>query len=136
MSPTPEEALQHVDIFRGLSEGQISRLAEAGKEVTSPTGKAIAAEGGLALAFHVIIEGEAEVSHHGSVLRTLGPGDYFGEISMIDGKPRSATVTATSDLTAFAISHTAFKDLVDTHAKIASNLLVALCARIRDAEAR
>lgn len=136
MSPALEDTLAAVDIFAGLSRRQIKKLVGAGKEVRSGPGKAIATEGLGALAFHVILEGTAQVSLAGSSLRELGPGDYFGEISMIDGKPRSATVAATSDLTTFAIPHNQFADLVQRDAELASALLTSLCSRLREAEAR
>jgi CRP-like cAMP-binding protein len=131
-----EDTLAAIDIFSSLSRRQVKRLVSAGREVRSEAGKAVAVEGLGALALHVILEGTAEVSRAGSPLRTLGPGDYFGEISMIDGKPRSATVAATSDLTAFAIPHTDFSALVETDPELASALLVTLCGRLREAESR
>lgn len=136
MSTALEDALAAVDIFAGLSRRQIKKLVEAGKEVRSSSEKVIAAEGLGALAFHIILEGTAEVTRAGNSLRELGPGDYFGEISMIDGKPRSATVSATSEMTTFVIPHGQFADLVQRDAELASALLVTLCGRLREAEAR
>lgn len=136
MSTALEDTLAAVDIFAGLSRRQIKKLVGAGKEVRSGSGKALATEGLGALALHVILEGTAEVTRAGNSLGTLGPGDYFGEISMIDGKPRSATVTATSELRTFAIPHTQFADLMQRDAEMAWALLKRLCARLREAEAR
>jgi CRP-like cAMP-binding protein len=136
VSTALEDALAAVDIFAGLSRRQIKKLVEAGKEVRSSSEKVIAAEGLGALAFHIILEGTAEVTRAGNSLRELGPGDYFGEISMIDGKPRSATVSATSEMTTFVIPHGQFADLVQRDAELASALLVTLCGRLREAEAR
>lgn len=136
MSTAIEDTLAAVDIFAGLSRRQIKKLVGAGKEVRSIAGKSLATEGLGALALHVIMEGTAEVTRAGSSLRELGPGDYFGEISMIDGKPRSASVSATSDLTTFAIPHTQFADMVQRDAELASALLKSLCSRLREAEAR
>jgi CRP-like cAMP-binding protein len=135
VSTALEDTLAAVDIFAGLSRRQIKKLVEAGKEVRSGSGKAVATEGLGALAFHVILEGTAEVTRAGNSLRELGPGDYFGEISMIDGKPRSATVSATSELTTFVIPHAQFAELVRREAELASALLVGLCGRLREAEA-
>jgi CRP/FNR family cyclic AMP-dependent transcriptional regulator len=136
LSTALEDTLAAVDIFAGLSRRQIKKLVGAGREVRSGSGKAIATEGLGALAFHVILEGTAEVTRAGNSLRELGPGQYFGEISMIDGKPRSATVSATSDLATFVIPHAQFAELVKTDAELASALLVSLCGRLREAEAR
>ena len=136
MSTQLEDALAAVDLFASLSRRQVKKLVGAGRDVRSPAGKALAKEGLGALAFHVVLDGSAEVSRGGQPLRTLGPGDYFGEISMIDGKPRSATVTAASELTTFAIPHTDFARLIERDTELSSALLVALCARLRQAEAR
>ena len=91
-----EAHIAEVDLFRGLSKSQVRRLAGTAKEVTHAAGRSVSTEGLGGLAFHYILEGRATVSRDGEELRTLGPGDYFGEISMIDGRPRSATVDRAS----------------------------------------
>ena len=131
-----EAVIASVDLFRDLSKSQLKRLAEASIEVSHPPGKAVATEGRGGLAFHLILEGSATVSKDGQVLRTLGPGDYFGEISMIDGLPRSATVTALEPLKAVAIPHVDFEGVIDDDPEFARHLLKTLCARLREAEAR
>ena len=131
-----EAVFASVDLFRDLSKRQLKRLADASIEVSHPPGKAVAREGRGGLAFHLIIEGSATVSKDGRELRTLGPGDYFGEISMIDGRPRSATVTALEPLKAMAIPHVDFEAVIDEDPEFARRLLKTLCARLREAEAR
>ena len=88
------------------------------------------------MAFHLILDGRATVSIAGTEVRSLGSGDYFGEISMIDGKPRSATVTATEPTRTLAIPHQDFERLVADEPDFARGLLVTLCARLREAESR
>lgn len=131
-----EALVADVGLFRNLPRAQLKRLALATKEVSHPAGKEVAEEGVGGLAFHVILEGSATVSTGGRELRTLGPGDYFGEISMIDGKPRSATVTVVEPLKALAIPHLDFMHVVDEDPSFARYLLSTLCARLREAEAR
>ena len=131
-----EAVLADVDLFRDLSKAQLKRLALASREVSHPKGKTVATEGRGGLAFHYILEGSASVSKDGRELRTLGPGDYFGEISMIDGRPRSATVTAVEPMKALAIPHLDFEAVVDEDPGFARHLLKTLCARLREAEAR
>ena len=131
-----EALIADVDLFRDLSRSQLKRLASASREVSHPVGKAVATEGQGAHAFHFILEGEATVTKDGRVLRTLGPGDYFGEISMIDGRPRSATVSAVAPLQVLAIPHLDFEQVLDEDPGFARHLLKTLCARLREAEAR
>ncbi len=131
------DALAGVDLFAGLSSRQLGKLAKVSKETTHRPGAEIAAEGRGALAFHVITDGAATVTVGGRQVRTLGPGEYFGEISLIDGEPRSATVTATgaTPLTTIAIGKTSFSSLIDDEPSIAKALLVRLCGRLRAVEA-
>lgn len=131
-----DDLLANVDLFSGLSGRQRKKLADAGREVDYREGHDVTEQDKGALAFHLILEGEAEVSQDGKKLRSLGAGDYFGEISMIDGRWRSATVTATSPLRTFAIYHDIFDTLLSKDAEVGRQLLRTLCARLREAEAR
>lgn len=131
-----EDLIADVDLFAGLSRSQVKRLAAAAKEVSHPPGREVAAEGHGGLAFHLVLEGAATVRKDGRELRTLGPGDYFGEISMIDGKPRSATVTTVDTVKVLAIPHHEFELIIDQDPGFARSLLKTLCARLREAEAR
>ena len=128
--------LASVDLFSGLSKRQLRKLLDRASEVRHSAGHEVATQGLGALAFHLIVDGRVRVVLHGREIRTLGPGDYFGEISMIDGRPRSATITATEDLIALAIPHQEFDRLVDDEPDFARALLRTLCARLREAEAR
>lgn len=130
-----DQALAAVPIFAGLSKRQRSRLLDASRVVEHAAGREIATEDEGALALHVILGGTATVSKGGIDKRTLGVGDYFGEISLIDGKRRSATVTAAEPLTALAVPHVAFRSLLDDDPTCARELLMVLCARLREAEA-
>lgn len=128
------EQLAAVPIFTGLSRRQINKLVDASKTTTHHEGHEVAKEGEGSLAMHLILSGTAEVRVHGEVQRTLGAGDYFGEISMIDGKKRSASVTASSPMSTLAVPHVAFQKLLETEPAFASTLLVLLCSRLREAE--
>jgi CRP-like cAMP-binding protein len=132
----PEPLLAAVDLFHGLSHRQVRKLLDRGRIVTHESGKQVASEGAGALALHLILDGSATVAVAGAEVRRLGSGDYFGEISMIDGKPRSATVTAAEAMTTLVIPHTEFERLLDDEPDFARVLLVTLCARLREAEAR
>jgi CRP/FNR family transcriptional regulator, cyclic AMP receptor protein len=132
----PEDMLAEVDLFSGLSTRQMRKLVDRGRTVPHESGQQVAAEGLGSLAFHLVLDGRATVSVAGKEVRTLGSGDYFGEISMIDGKPRSATVTATEPMTTLAIPHQEFERLLADEPEFANALLKTLCARLREAESR
>lgn len=127
--------LAAVPVFAGLSSRHLGKLVDSSRVTTHQAGHEIAKEGEGALALHVILDGTAEVDVHGRAKRRLGPGDYFGEISLIDGKKRSASVTAATDLHTLAVPHLAFHKLLESEPGFAAGLLTLLCARLREAEA-
>jgi CRP/FNR family transcriptional regulator, cyclic AMP receptor protein len=129
--------LGKIDLFSGFSSRALRRLAQGGKEVDHPAGRAVAVEGKGSLAFHLVLEGTADVDIAGSHRRELHAGDYFGEISLLDGRPRSATVRAGDHgLRTFALSAFEFQKMLDAHPDAMRSLLVALCGRLRSVEAQ
>lgn len=130
-----EQQLSSIPMFSELSKRQRKTLADRASVVQHVDGHAVAVEGKGSLAMHVVLQGSAEVSKDGSrTVRTLGVGDYFGEISLIDGKPRSATVTAKGPLTTLAIPQNAVKTLMDDDPDFVRHLMLLVCARLRTAE--
>lgn len=134
-NPDVADALRAVDLFAGLGNRSIEKIARCVQRVEHPAGKEISTEGQGGVAFHLIRSGAAEVLVRGSVVRTLGPGDYFGELSLIDRKPRSATVRATSAMSTYTIVAWDFTPLLD-EPEVTKALLLATCERLRSAEAR
>ena len=130
-----EARLMRVPIFGALSKRQLRKMLDKAKTTTHRPGQEITKEALGSLAFHLVLSGSAEVTVRGKKVRDLGPGEYFGEISMIDGRPRSATVTATTDLETLAVPHLAFQEMLDDEPETARQLLVMLCRRLREAEA-
>ena len=98
-------------------------------------GKDITEQGGGAAGFHLIKEGNASVHVGGKDRPGIGPGSYFGEISMIDGQPRSATVHAETEMTTISIPSWSFHPILEEEPEVAKVLLKVLCARLRAAEA-
>jgi CRP-like cAMP-binding protein len=127
------QRLRSVPLFAAFSEKQIRRIAEAGKQVKLPEGRVVAREDQSGEGFHVILEGRVSVNVHGEERATLGPGQFFGEMSLIDGKPRSATVTVIEPTTTFSITSWEFHPLLDD-AGFTKGLLAELAARIRASE--
>jgi len=128
------ERLRNVYIFAEVSPRHLEKIAAQGKVVHHDPGHQIMTEGRAALGFHLILDGEAEIVVHGEVRRVVGAGEYVGEIAVIDGKTRSATVRARTEVRAWAISDTAFKTMLEKEPGLALAVLRGLCARIREAE--
>jgi CRP-like cAMP-binding protein len=127
-------ALGATDLFGSLNKRSLRRLAMAAGRVSHESGKVITTQSEFGIGFHLILDGSATVSVKGRGKHQLGPGEYFGEISMIDGEPRSATVTATTPLTTAALTAWAFRPLLNEEPEIARALLTAICARLRKSE--
>lgn len=134
VDPAVVEALAATDLFGSLGKRSLNRVAESARIVHHDAGKEVATEGRDGIGFHLITEGQASISVHGSARPSLGPGEYFGEISLIDGKPRSATVTAETALTTVSMPSWQFTPLLDSEPEIGHALLLVLCARLRSTE--
>ena len=132
----PVELLKHVPLFHGLSEKELKSLANNFTERTFSEGQELTHEGSGGVGFFVLESGEARVTVDGQERRTLGPGDYFGEIALIDGGTRSATITATSDGRSYGLTPWQFRPLVEENASIAWPLLEAMARRTREIEAQ
>jgi CRP/FNR family cyclic AMP-dependent transcriptional regulator len=130
------ETLRRVPLFAGMTDKELKRLAANMTERTFPEGKAVTTQGQSGVGFFVIEDGEATVSRDGETIRDLGPGDYFGEIALIDNGPRSATIVAGSELHCRGMTAMAFRPLVQTHPEIAWPLIEALVGRLRETEQR
>jgi CRP/FNR family transcriptional regulator, cyclic AMP receptor protein len=129
-----ESMLKSVPIFEGLTKKEIQAVMGSAKEIDYPAGKEIVKEGATGVGFHLILEGEANVIVGDHPQARLGPGDYFGEMSLIDGGPRSATVKADSAVRTLSLASWEFTPLLDTNPSIARKMLVELSRRLRAAE--
>ncbi len=128
--------LADIDLFSGVPDSVLSDLVNVGTTFTTPAeGKAVT-QGSSSAGLQVVLEGSADVEVNGVRRPAVGPGQYFGEISVIDGGGRSATLIAGDEgLKTFAISPINFSGLIDKHPELARSLLKALCARVRTLEA-
>ena len=106
------------------------------QELSFASGRQVVTEGKGGVGFFVILDGTARVSQGGEDRGTLGPGDYFGEMALIDGDDRMASVHAESDLRCAAMTPWTFRPFVKDHPDVAWSLLTALVKRIREAQAR
>jgi pyruvate,water dikinase len=130
----PIAALQRVSLFADLDRRQVEQIARLLKLRPFVKGETVIMEGTGGAAFFLIESGEATVSRKGVQVATLGPGDYFGEVALIDGGPRSATVTAATDLVCYGLTFWEFRPLVERNGAIAWKLLQALAKRLRAAD--
>jgi pyruvate,water dikinase len=132
-SRDPVAALQRADLFSGMDRRQAEQIARLLKQRHFTKGATVILEGTGGAAFFIIDSGQATVSSGGATLANLGPGDYFGEVALIDGGPRSATVTAATDLICYGLTFWEFRPLVERNGTIAWKLLQALAKQLRDA---
>jgi CRP/FNR family transcriptional regulator, cyclic AMP receptor protein len=133
--PTPE-LLRKVNLFSGLDDRELENLADEFNERRFSAGDKIALEGEGGLMFFVVDSGEASVEVHGQEVARLGPGDAFGEIALIDRRPRTATVTAVSDLRTYGLPVFVFRPYVEARPQVAWKLLEAMADRLATAESR
>jgi CRP/FNR family transcriptional regulator, cyclic AMP receptor protein len=120
---SPAELLKRVPLFADLEDRELQEIAGSMKQRTFARGQEIAVEGERGVGFFVIEDGQARVTVHGDEVRRLGPGDYFGEVALIAQTPRTATVTAESDLKTYGMTFWDFRPLVEDTPSIAWKLL-------------
>jgi CRP-like cAMP-binding protein len=134
--PAPEELIKQVPLFSSLDKGELRGLASSMKERNFDSGDTIASEGQSGIGFFIIDEGEAAVSVQGQERATLGHGDYFGEVALIDDGARTATITAKTPLKTYGITSWEFRPLVEQNAGLAWKMLQTMAKRLREAEQR
>jgi CRP-like cAMP-binding protein len=132
----PPELIQQVPLFSDLDKRDLQGLVSSMKERTFNEGDTIAVEGQSGVGFFVIEEGEATISVKGEERATLGHGDYFGEVALIDDGERTATITAKTPLKCYGITSWEFKPLVEQNADLAWKMLQSMAKMLRASEKR
>lgn len=127
--------LQKVPLFRDLSRRQLDQIARLTDEIEIREGKRLATAGEHGLELFVIVEGQATVKARGGRTARLGPGEFFGEMSLLDGGPRSATVEAASDMRLLVVSRREFWALLESAPTLVLKIMSTLSRRVRDIEA-
>ena len=123
--------LANVPIFSGCSKRELALIARAAKEVVHRQGTTVAREGERGIGLFLILEGQCEVTIGGKRKAKLGPGDFFGEIALLDGGPRTASVTALTNVKLIGITGWVFRGLLMEHPSIALKTLEAVAGRLR-----
>jgi CRP-like cAMP-binding protein len=124
------ELLKGVPLFSKLDKKELQDVAQIADEIDLPAGKEMATEGDRGREFFVLLKGEAEVTRAGEKINTMKEGDFFGEIALVTKMPRTATVTATSEVDVLVITERAFDDLLKKSPSIGRSVAEALVERV------
>lgn len=125
--------LASVPLFKDLSKKELAAILKSAHEVQHESGVPVLEEGTDGIGFHLILEGKARVMTGGRQRAELTPGDYFGEMSLIDGLPRTATVTPTEPMKTLTIASWDFAPMIENNPSIAGKMLVEMSRRLREA---
>ena len=128
---TKADALGRCPFFAGLSRNELLEVAKVTEDLEVEEGKALTREGQSGSEFFVIVDGEVAVTKDGTEIRTLGPGDFFGEIALLKDTPRTATVIAKTPLRFFVLTRQAFRSLLAHQPELEEKVTKALEERLR-----
>ncbi|HEX9969749.1 MAG TPA: cyclic nucleotide-binding domain-containing protein [Acidimicrobiales bacterium] len=130
------EQLGRMWLFSACTRKDLQVIGRASDEVTVPQGKVLTEEGAAGHEFYLILEGQASVRRKGRKIAALGDGQYFGELSLLDRGPRTATVVAETDMRLLVLGQREFNGLLDEVPGLAHKILRTMSERLRDADAK
>jgi CRP/FNR family transcriptional regulator, cyclic AMP receptor protein len=125
------ELLVAAPLFAGVDEAGLAKVAERAIEVDFAPGQVIARQGDVGTGFFIVASGSVRVVRDGATIATLGPGEFFGELSVLDGQPRNAQVVAAEPTTCLALASWDFEAIVTDDPKIALSVMRGLAGRLR-----
>lgn len=125
------DRLRAVPLFSGTNDKHLEFIASRVEEVDVRAGRVLTEQGQSGGEFFIVLSGEAEVKRDGKVVDTIKPGDFFGEIALLDNGPRTATVTARTPMRLLVLSHGQFQDVLHSESELAVTLLHAVTRRLR-----
>jgi cAMP-dependent protein kinase regulator len=128
------DLLRNVPLFSACTERELKRIASLVEEVEAPEGKVLMRQGRPGTEAFVIADGRAKASMRGRKSVWLGPGSCVGEMSLLDGRPRSATITAETPMRLLVLTSRDFSALLDDVPEVGRRIMKALAIRLRDAE--
>jgi len=120
-------------LFRGIDADGLAALAAKAAQVEFPAGHVIARQGEIGTGFFVVVAGSVRVVRDGAVIATLGPGEFFGELSVLDGRPRNAMVAAETAATCLAIASWDFEAVLLANPALTLAILRGVASRLREA---
>ena len=121
--------LKQVPLFQQLSKRELAQVAALADEIDLPAGRTLTTEGANGREFVVLVDGIADVSQDGEVVNTLGPGDYLGEIALVTGEPRTATVTTRSPSRLLVMNAASFRSLLHDAPQLKKRVLATAALR-------
>lgn len=127
--------LSQVPLFAACNARELREIARLGTVVAVPAGKVLIRQGEVGREFFLVLHGEAELTLGRRAVHRFGPGDYFGELALLDGQRRTGTVTAVSDMDVLVLATTEFHGLLRTSPSIAVKMLGSMADRLRRAQA-
>jgi CRP-like cAMP-binding protein len=130
------ELLRSVWLFERCTRKELAALQEIATPLDVPAGKVLTREGEVGVEFFVVVAGKAEATRTGSPIGTLAAGSFFGEMALLDRKPRTATVTTLEPTTVLVITAGSFDDLVESMPSVDRKMLMVMAERLRDLETR
>ena len=128
--------LARVPMFSACSKKELEKIGRASDEIHVDTGHVLVEEGKPGHEFFLILDGTANVLRNGRKIATLGRGQYFGELSLLDRGPRSATVKAATDLDVLVLGQREFGGVLDSVPALSRKLLAAMASRLREADTK
>jgi CRP-like cAMP-binding protein len=128
--------LPHVPLFSSCNAKELKSIARLTTGLRLATGTVVTRQGATGHQFAIITEGTASVAIDGKVVASLGPGDFFGEISLLDDGPQTATITAETDLAVEIIGHAEFTQFLQESPSVTRNILKGIARRLRAADAQ
>jgi CRP-like cAMP-binding protein len=133
---TEEIDLSTIWLFSTCSTRDLRTIRRALEEVAVPAGRVLCEEGTIGREFFLIVEGTASVKRNGRKIATLGPGQYFGELALLDRRPRSATVISDTEMRLLILGQRQFNGLLDAIPALGRKLLAATATRLRESDAK
>jgi len=128
--------LARVPLFSACSKKELQTIARASDDVRVPAGKVLVEEGRPGHEFFLILDGKASVKRGKKKIAALGPGQYFGEMALLDRGPRSATVVADTDMDVLVLGQREFAGVIDEVPTMAHKLLTTMAQRLRESDAK
>ena len=126
--------LSKIWLFSTSSAKDLRTIRKALEEVTVPPGRLLCEQGTIGQEFFLIVDGQASVKRNNRKVATLGPGQYFGELALLDRRPRSASVTSDTDMTLLVLGQRQFNGILDSVPPLSRKLLSATATRLREAD--